>query len=79
MKSIIVLLINGKNFFFEDENLTISDKNNLKKATKDKEIFSEQFIDSNKEEDICELYLKKVEQEFNIKLKRLNITEVLRI
>jgi len=79
MKAIIVLLINGKNFFFEDENLTVHDKNNLKKTAKDTEIFSEHFIASNKEEDICELYLKKVKQEYNIKLKRLNITEILRI
>ncbi len=78
MNSIMVLIINGIYFFFEDGTLTEKDKENLKMLARNIRTNSEEFINYN-EEEICNIYIKKAAELFNIQLRKLNITDVLRI
>lgn len=84
MKSIIMLLINGNTFRFEDDGFTASQKASMENVAQN--IFIEQpwlkddikqgLINAN---ELCSWFVNEVNKRFKIKLKSIDISFIVRI
>jgi len=78
MKSIMMLLINGDKFFFEDKGLTLNQKDALIKLG-DGLILAKPKLMEQTEHEVCSWFIKKAKDDLGIDLKRVSISLIVRI